>query len=100
MKIPLKLNRFIAPVSIGLFFLVLSPSNALGQSAEKKREETVERLEERKEANLKAEEELKERHIKNQQKETRKRMKKNQKKADRQRKNKKDPFYKRWFIKS
>lgn len=83
-------------------FLLLLPIVGFSQEGEsiKKQEKRLEKKkEERAEDNEKAKNEGIKRHESIQDKDTKKRMKKNKKKANRYNNGKKEPFYKRWFIK-
>jgi pyruvate/2-oxoacid:ferredoxin oxidoreductase alpha subunit len=69
------------------------------QSVKKQQKEFFKKEEERKKAEAKAQEEGLKHHMEMQDKATKKRMKKSRKRSERIAANKREPFWKRWFIK-
>jgi Flp pilus assembly protein TadB len=92
-------NWFLVLTMISMSVVYNPAFSQEGESIKKQQKRLDKKKEERAEGNEKAKQEGIDRHMDNQDKETRKRMKKNKKKANRINSGKKEPFYKRWFIK-
>lgn len=93
-------NKWILSITLSLASVVFNASfGQEGESIKKQEKRLEEKKEERANGNEKAKQEGIERHMDIQDKETKKRMKKNKKKANRINSGKKEPFYKKWFIK-
>lgn len=96
----MKPKQWLLLLTVILLSLVSSPAfSQEGESIKKQEKRLAKKKAERSEGNEKAKQEGIDRHMDNQDKETRKRMKKNKKKAERINSGKKEPFYKKWFIK-
>ena len=93
-------NKWILTITLSLASVVYNQSfGQEGEAINKQQKRITEKKEENAKESEKARQEGIERHMDNQDKETKKRMKKNKKKANRINSGKKEPFYKKWFIK-
>jgi Flp pilus assembly protein TadB len=92
-------NAFRLITSILLLLVSVAAYSQEGESIKKQKKRLEKKKEERAQGNENARQEGIDRHMDIQDKETRKRMKKNKKKANRINSGKKEPFFKKWFIK-